>query len=545
MITHNLWTSAGINSAADLITEQNNLTNKYGSYLLSQVKSHLEGDTSLSEVKRFIVSDQEAYLCILLMTCKDGNNGFRQFSDAPQLVFAAKLTLEEAENKYIDVLIDDILANNSINLTNTGSNILSSTLIKSQIHGQLKQMGVKLDNTAQQVMDAYYTAKSIGPYHYIVDCYLNTGDVNTDDVDQSMKDEMARYLYTLNLNLDLVVQSIDQGKFKDDNFDGYLSQAWTHALRVRSGDNDPINQVFGDGAVSTWDFSVDYFDDAEDLEVNPENIKLTGALYYIHWLDELGVFDAVNYITLMWARGSLDVTLNGNSSGSGAASKLYKYFKRNDSRLSKEERMMIYRQVFGLGNVPVLDGGIENRDFARLQDNLMNQVVEYINKIEGSGTNREAVSIEGLSQAIIDLRHNADQFNRGKVAQDAHELHAQLQDCFNILRDPEIAAQLAGGRHRNMWTVLERVLRDHLGKQPNISAYKTAAVEGNRMFNIIADFNHNRRHSEMDRISALLKSAEAFIVARSQMAPQENVVVDELLQDTFEDVIEDDFENWD
>ena len=486
MIIDNLWQSAGITTANDLIVEQNNLTSKYGSYILSQVKSLIENDANLSQVQKYLLRDSEAYLCMLLITCKDSGGNYQSFSDAPQIVYALKLTLKETENKFIDLLIDDVLASNSISISSGANSILSITLIKSQVVSELKNQELQVDNPDAQVLNAYYRAKSIGPYNYIVECFLNTGEVQLDEVDDELKQEMARYLYTLNLNLDSMSAAISNGQFINDSFDGYLSQAWSHALRVKSGDNDPINQVFGDGNLASWNGQVDYFEGIETQELKPANIKFSAALYYILWFDFAGVFDAVNSITLKWAQGALDVTFDGNSGGD-TASKLYKYFKRNDSRLTKEERMMIYRQVFGIGNVPVIHGGMENHDFQALLDNLMDKVVDYISKVENNSGDKTNISIEGISHSMLNLGSNVGNHSGGKIGQDTHELYAQLQDCFSILKDPEIAAQLAGGRNKSMWEVLKKVLRE-MGRNINIPAYKTAAIEGNRLLNIIANF---------------------------------------------------------
>lgn len=544
MILDNLWNSAGISSATDLSTQRDAITNEYGSYLLSEVKTQLQNDSSLSNVKKYIISDEEAYLCILLISTKDGNGAFRPFSDAIQMSYSVKMTLNETENLYISLLIDNVLASNSIDLNANSSAIFSATLIKTQIQNELKRTGVDLANPDGQVMLAYQISKDFGPYNYIVECYLNTGEVETNNVDQSMKDEMAKYLFSLNLNLSTVAASIGPNSnnvdvFIDNNVDGYLAQAWSHALRVASGDDDPISQVYGQGLITPWDYSVDLFDDIEDIEIIPTNILAAGALYYIYWLDELGIFEAVDMIVMLWMRGSLSIPQGE------ASTMIYRYYKKRDDRMTKEERAISYRQAFGLGNASVIQGGMENTNFKPLMDNLMNQVVEYIHKIEGLDSGQGSVSIEGLSQSIRDLQYNISSNIVGMVQQGSQELHAQLQECINILRHPEIVAQLAGGRQRNMWTVLERVLKEYLKRPANISAAKTVAVEGNKMFSFIAKFDHFRRHSI--NYSPLLTSAEASIIAQSQLNGNQDFSsssIEDSMAD-FAEVLEDDFDNWD
>jgi hypothetical protein len=124
------------------------------------------------------------------------------------------------------------------------------------------------------------------------------------------------------------------------------------------------------------------------------------------------------------------------------------------------------------------------------------------------------------------------------------ELYAQLQECFDILRDEEVIAHFGGTRRKSMWTVIEHLSRQEFGEAPNIGAYRRLAVEGNAVFSWIADFNDA---PTQDQFARFLTAAESYILAGSVVGDgfgeeemgDEEAVEDELTE--MENSFDDDF----
>lgn len=549
MIINDLFQSASISNTNELNNKQNEITTKYGSYLLSQVRNQLQQDSSLSAVKKYLLNDPEAYTCLLILTCEDpiGSSTFRTFSDAPQLAYAIYAPLNEAENLFIDTLVSAVLAGNNINLANGQSPLASETLIKAQIVNELKGTGVDLDQPDAQVMDAYQRAVDTGAYNYMVECFLNTGEVNIDEVTEDTKNEMAIFLTTLNLNHDMVAASIGldpvdgRYKFIDDNMESYMSLAWVHALQVASGDNDPISQVYGQGLISNWSYNVDLFEAYEPIQIITENIQAAGALFYAYCMDvHLGIFDVAQKLTDLWSNGTLKLSQRHRE----ATTKLYRYDKKLKNRMTREERHVTYKQVFGLGEVSMLGHGVENKEFPNLFDGLLNQVVEFVEKTEGLEHGHQTVSTQSLSQATALLQYNATEHCTGKPLLEVMAFNAWISDCIELIRDPDIGAQITGGSS-HLWGIIDTVHRNHLGGQINVSAAKHVTVEGNKIFQFLSGFNHARRNNT--DFSPLLDSCESYILHYSQLSSRRTVSRDmpNEFQEDFAEVIHDDFENWD
>jgi hypothetical protein len=337
--------------------------------------------------------------------------------------------------------------------------------------------------------------KKLGNLPNLVDSYLS--NIGATNVSQSVKKEMIHYLSDLGVNItDVTAQ------------DELFGIAYAHAKRVQSGKEDPIDNVFNPGQSATWNFKVDYFDSLADRAVVRDHILGAGALDYVRELGEnLGIFRCVDTLVLMWAQGSLSLSSNASSS------KLYRYYKLRDNRLSFDERNMIYKQILNKGNGRMLSRMSANVEFTHLWQQLMNNSVNYIQKSEGLNNN-DLVSRSRIYQATLNLQQNLSSHMVGKPLNDVHELYSQLQEAIEILTDEEVTAHFATGSDRNMWKVIENISRNEMGFVPNTTAIKTVAVEGNKMFNWIANFTSSS--VSQDAFTMFLNSAEAYIISQGE-----------------------------
>lgn len=294
-------------------------------------------------------------------------------------------------------------------------------------------------------------------------------------------------------------------------FDEYLALAYSHALKNIGNQDDPRKTVFGGGTTGAWDFSVDYFETTQQQGIVPENIRAAGALYYIHILaDQLRVLPITNAIIMAWTSGRLDIPQGPT------ASKLYDYYKLLEFSTTENERAMFLSQVLGMGNAKLLDNMTVNRDFPMLWDTLMSEVVKYIHKFEQRDNSSEVVSKQPVYQAMRDTGYNLTTHASGMVKQLLPEMYAQLQNALDILQEPEIVSQLGYGLDKSMWKVIERVSQEEFGYVPNISALRTSAVKGHKIFSHLAFFDEAQFPEETFR--EFINDVESFIIAQSQLS---------------------------
>ncbi|MEL6538325.1 MAG: hypothetical protein AAFQ98_23090 [Bacteroidota bacterium] len=414
------------------------------------------------------------------------------------------------------------------------------TTVLDRIINMLWDQGINLGNLGTDILDLYNLVQAQGDVPLIVDKYLSRGEIDSSRVNEAIHKEMVNYLISLGLTFD---GAFDVNGDLTDAYDEYLALSYKQALDVSYGRVDPINQIYQPGKSVAWNFEVDYYQDVEDIEVEPENVRAAGALMFVKQNDRAGVFATADRATERWSLGSLNIQ------NPDTVAKLYRYHKRRNDRLSDQERQLAYHQVFAEGNVQSLPGMRVNAQYRKVMDSVLNEAVEFISKTESNELGGYGnVSKEPLFQAMRTLRYNLSSHTQGKVHMDIFELYAQLQDCIDILRSPEVISQMAGGSYQSIWGLVERTMEE-MGQETNVAASKTAAVEADKIFKFLADFDYTRRHAY--DITPFLRSIEAFILAQSQLGevrsmPSGSHHADAGEYDEFEEVMEDDdFDNWD
>lgn len=338
-----------------------------------------------------------------------------------------------------------------------------------------------------------------------IDIYIEHAGIEAARFTDDVRAAMVEYL----LDRGAEFESIEAAERGD--YDELFALAYDTAVTRKAGRDDPIDAAHQPGgglAGAGWDFSVDLFDEVEQQGVVRDNILAAGAIDYIFELGEhMGVFKLVDALVLNWASGSIDV-VEGE-----VVSRMYRYWKLRDQRPSPEERGMVYRRVLNKGNADVLDRMVVNEEVPNLWHNLMAEVADYIDKTEKvmTGTTESSpVSRARIYQATRDLQYNLTEYCTGMAHIQARELYAQLQECVDLLRDPEILAYFGGNRRKSLWTVIEQLSKQEFGASPNIAALRSLAVDGNTIFRFIADFTEGGvRQEQFDRF---LQASEAYIL---------------------------------
>ena len=449
--------------------------------LITNVSRSLTYSAGLDQTSKYLLSDE--YIAIDLFD--KGING-ESISSEQNLIVSIKRNLESHKIEFYKNLTGQVT-------TAEHMRVVASTDMDEFVK-RLSTKNISILHPTQPIVDEIKLFKKLGNLPSLVDTYLSSiGAI----VSSSTKNEMIHYLSDLGVD-------ITSATTQDELF----GVAYAHARRVQSGKEDPIDNVFNQGQPATWNFKVDYFDSLADRAVVRDHILGAGALDYVRELGEnLGIFRCVDTLVLMWAQGSLSLSSNTSSS------KLYRYYKLRDNRLSFDERNMIYKQILNKGNGRMLSRMSANVEFTHLWQQLMNNSVNYIQKSEGLNNN-DLVSRSRIHQATLNLQQNLSSHMVGKPLNDVHELYSQLQEAIEILTDEEVTAHFATGSDRNMWKVIENISRKEMGFVPNTTAIKTVAVEGNKIFNWIANFTPS--NVSQDAFTMFLNSAEAYIISQGE-----------------------------
>lgn len=338
-----------------------------------------------------------------------------------------------------------------------------------------------------------------------IDIYIEHSGIDAARFTNDVRAGMVEYLIKRGAEFDSI-EAAERG-----DYDELFALAYENAVTRKAGRNDPIDAAFQPGggmAGAGWDFSVDLFDEVEQQGVVRDNILAAGAIDYIFEIGEhMGVFKLVDALVLNWASGSIDV-VEGE-----VVSRMYRYWKLRDQRPSAEERGMVYRRVLNKGDTDVLERMVVNEEFPNLWHNLMAEVADYIDKTEkvtNGTTESSPVSRSRIYQATRDLQYNLTEYCTGMAHIQARELYAQMQECVDLLRDPEILAYFGGNRRKSLWTVIEQLSKQEFGASPGIAALRSIAVDGNTIFRFIADYSEGGvRQEEFNRF---LQAAEAYIL---------------------------------
>lgn len=283
---------------------------------------------------------------------------------------------------------------------------------------------------------------------------------------------------------------------------------------TRGSGTDPVQLTRPVGRTTAWDFQVDLFDSTASQIVLTDNVRAAGALMWCYDIGErLGVYKLADALVYRWWVGLLDF------GDPDLTAELYRYYKLRDERPVEEERFLLYRRILDLGHAPVGDRIVVNSDFPQLWRTLMEEVATYIDRSETSF--RDRVNTQGVVQAIQEIQYNFTERMAGMALTQVTEMYNQLRQtevgsgvlgALDLLSHPEVVGQLASGRRRDHWSVIERLAKEEFGVSPNVSALRTSAVEGFKVVDYIASFRPGVL--DQDAFEEFIASAKSWILAQ-------------------------------
>lgn len=451
--------------------------------------------SSLQNVEKVLVSDEVVFKALL----HRAREAVKTVEDATLMVLAIKKALPALQFQVTEFYAEAVLRKNGKKFQDADIAATAKALME-------EGYSVGGFGSEARVLAVYDKLRERGKLPAFVEMYVAKKEIDTSAFTPLIKEHMITYLMDLNFQL----QGVTEEKINEGRYDEYFALAYNHALKTVKGGDDPIDAFRNKSDVSEWDFTVDEFESVEEQGVIPERVLAAGALDYIFELgDNLGIYKLTDFLILNWVNGNIDIA-NGP-----AVDKLYRHLKLKDERCDATERAMLYKRVLNKGEGEVLDRMVVNEDFSALWTKLMEEVVKYIEKIEGRAAEVDIVSKQPVYQAIRELQYNMTSHMTGMAPMMTREMYAHLKDCFDILNDEQVISQLATGSRRNMWVVIENLARQELKLAPNVSAFRTIAVKSNQIFRFISEFN-GTAVSE-DKFTEFKDAVESYIIAQSQV----------------------------
>lgn len=354
---------------------------------------------------------------------------------------------------------------------------------------------------ASFVIDEYDKIRSTVLVRSRVEDYAELNEIPRARFTPAVRQKMISYLYELGVTLE------DDDVYRDGGYDEYLALAYAHALQTAGGSSDPIVAARTKSS-APWDFTVKFFDEDDPRRIIRENILAVGAIDYAWFLgDVLGVFALAERVGDLFDNSVIDIEKEE------VQSLIFNYRENTIHRPTPEARGLIYKRVLGRGKANLLSGVVGNTELARLWHNMMSEIARYIEKRE-SVHEGSRLSKRPIIHTIEELQYNLSDFGSGGTAKQAQKLNAQLEDAMAILGADEVVEQLAFGRRKNRWRVIERLIKEERGRSVDVNAVRILAEEGNRVYTFVANFSTSVSD---DEFQAFVDSAEAWILAEASL----------------------------
>jgi hypothetical protein len=476
-------------TAKDTITMTGGLSG-----MVARISIRLNG-TGLDDTTRYLLSDSELYAYLIITAIQEDKV---QITDEDALYSSIVRSVADLPRRYfLARLVTDVVNSRKLRLKEENrqwQRLDDLTLTQG--------LSIRLGEVEPAVMAILSTLYKEGNIPSYVEDYIKRSIIPAQAFTAMVKKAMVDYLVQLGVQ----IQSEDD--FKKGLYDDYFLLAYNEARKLSTSADDPLDTARTRGAEISWNFTVDTFETTESQGVIPDNIRAAGALDYIYYLgDIMHIFNVANALVLRWASGMLDVP-DGIT-----ATNLYRFHKRRIERSTPEERAMLYKRVLNKGNGKLLSNMVPNKDFPMLWHALMAEIAEYIKKTESSRSN-EQVSRSPLYQASKNLQYNLTEFMTGMAHRQVHEDYAHLQDALEIIKNEEIISRF-GGRRKSLWNVIETIAKEDLGAPVPTASLRTLAVEGNRVFQWIANFKEGT--VKEDQFKAFLSAGEAWIIAQASV----------------------------
>ena len=179
----------------------------------------------------------------------------------------------------------------------------------------------------------------------------------------------------------------------------------------------------------------------------------------------------------LFSQGSLPL-------GQGRVSRaLYRIWRQGD-RMLAQDRAAFYARALG---VPGGDAsaGEPNREFLSLWLRFLVAVSMFARQQSASGLLVPPTPVNAAVRAAARaLAANASGYGGEMVQRAARRLIEEVQQLLGLLNEPELLQAFGA---RNVWQLIDRVHREHLGRPSNVARYRSQAAAGSRIFDWLAE----------------------------------------------------------
>jgi hypothetical protein len=215
------------------------------------------------------------------------------------------------------------------------------------------------------------------------------------------------------------------------------------------------------------------------------------------------------------------------------------YMENAKYRGSPERRALEYKRVLNMGDANVPEGIAYNEPFPRYWERLMREAHRYRDLTQ---TQHEStrISRQAVLRAIRDLQNNLTEFAGGGTGKTAQKIYAQLDDAFKIVGASEVIEQLALGRRKGIFQVIQSLFYKVYSKTIDAEAMYDLAKTGDKIFTFLANFDDSTPDDEFEAAITLMEDwvllENDLLAGKSgEGASEEDAAVDDTATDEGED----------
>jgi predicted flap endonuclease-1-like 5' DNA nuclease len=329
------------------------------------------------------------------------------------------------------------------------------------------------DNTTNYAKSDFARSVALarGEYDANQDLFRNVLYILADEGDDGPRGRTERVIYASQLAA-VTRQLVDQNVSANDI---HLSLKVRRALSNKEADDEAMP--------SGIDIDLPDLEQQTNVEILADNLHAMQAIYFSAMLEELKLFQVVDKLIELFQSGMLPLAKGR------AGDMLYRYMKKNVTRLSEYERRNLYART--LGHPGGEAAGNPNRDFQTLWLRFVSAVSSFARQMSLDNLLRSRIPArvhqEQVRKSARDLAANLSLYGYGMAYSAATELQTQIKEVIAMLSDEEVLRCYGA---RDMWGVVDQVAVLELGGARDSVRYRTMASSGAVIIRWLA--NHSR-----------------------------------------------------
>ncbi len=240
----------------------------------------------------------------------------------------------------------------------------------------------------------------------------------------------------------------------------HIGNGLADPLQVTTGDAlliDAVEQALGHGVrvfATGHAVALDVLDQivlppGAEVQVDQAQMRALAALYLAADLEPAGVIPAVEALAGLVASGGLQMNLGP------ASAPLHQFWRDRNARLSSDERIAFFAQLFGVSSGPAMAAANRNRAF----EDRMLDLCEALYKLDELGAHpayggiAQQARVRSAARALL---YNLVEAGGGITAFLAEEVLKTLKDALEILKSPQLRGSFGA---RDVWSLIQSIGR--------------------------------------------------------------------------------------